>query len=211
MLLGGKERFQYKCNIEDTYVFCKDKVVLLGITIDNKLTFEAHIENLCKKATYKLWALQRIRKFITAMQAKALASSFVNTQFNYCAIVWMFCSRKSKFRLENIHKRVLRVVYNECEKNYKDLLADHDEISIHQKHLQFLGNEVFNSTNKLNLQFMWCFFENHESPYNLRCVSVIKLPGANTTKYGTNSLNFGCAILWNIIPKNITFQDVSRI
>ena len=33
------------------------KVVLLGITIENKLTFEAHIENLCKKALYKLWAL----------------------------------------------------------------------------------------------------------------------------------------------------------
>ena len=63
------------------------------------------------------------------MQAKALASySFFpsfNSQFNYCAIVWMFCSRKSKLRLENIHKRTLRVVYNEYEKNYKDLLAEH--------------------------------------------------------------------------------------
>ena len=65
------------------------------------------------------------------MQAKALASSFENSQFNYCAIAWMFCSRKSKLRFENIHKRTLRVVYNEYENNYTDLLADHDEISIH--------------------------------------------------------------------------------
>ena len=42
------------------------------------------------------------------MQAKTLASSFVNSQFNYCAIVWMFCSRKSKPRLENTRKRALR-------------------------------------------------------------------------------------------------------
>ena len=49
MVLGGKKRFQCKCKIEDTYIFCKDKVVLLEITIDNKLTFEAHIETFVKK------------------------------------------------------------------------------------------------------------------------------------------------------------------
>ena len=43
----------------------------------------------------------------------------------------MFCSRKSKLKLEDIHKQIIRVVFNECEKKYKDLLADHDEISIH--------------------------------------------------------------------------------
>ena len=54
----------------------------------------------------------------------------------------MFCSKISKFRVENIHKKTLKVVYNEYEKNYKDLLADHNEFSIHQKHLQFLATEV---------------------------------------------------------------------
>ena len=50
---------------------------------------------------------------------------------------------------------------------------------------------------------MWCFFENYEIPYNLRCGSVVKLPGTNRTTYGINSLNFRGAILWDIIPKNI--------
>ena len=31
----------------------------------------------------------------------------------------------------------------------------------------------------------------------------MKLPVTNTTKYGINSLNFGGAMPWNIIPKNI--------
>ena len=48
----------------------------------------------------------------------------------------MFCSRKAKLRVENIHKKTLRVVYNEYNKNDKDVLVDHDKISIHQKHLQ---------------------------------------------------------------------------
>ena len=99
--------------------------------------------------------------------------------------------------------RIQRLVYNEYEKNYKDLLAHHDEISIHQKHLQFLATEVFKSANKSNPQFTWWFFENHEISYNLRCRSMIKLPGTYTTKYEINSLNFRGAILWNIIPNKI--------
>ena len=69
----------------------------------------------------------------------------------------MFCSRKSKLKLENIHKRISRVAFNEYGKNYKNLLSDHDEISIHQKHLEFLATEVLKLTNQLNPQFMWCF------------------------------------------------------
>ena len=107
---------------------------------------------------------------------------------------------------------MLRVVNNEYKKNYEDLLASHHEISIKQKHLHFLMTEVFKLANKFNPKFMWCFFDNHEIPYNLRCGSGVKLPGTNTTKYGINSLNFRGVTLWNIIPKNIkTVQDVARI
>ena len=63
MVLSGKKSFQYKCKIESSYIFSKDKVVLLGIASNSKLTFEFHTENLCEKASYRLWVLQRIRKF----------------------------------------------------------------------------------------------------------------------------------------------------
>ena len=63
MVLREKKNFQYKSEIEDTYIFSKDEAVLLGIIIDNKLTFEAHIETICKKPSYNLWGLQRTRRF----------------------------------------------------------------------------------------------------------------------------------------------------
>lgn len=76
----------------------KDKVILLGITIDNKLPFEALIENLCKRASYKLYVLPRMRKFLTVIQDKILGFSFVNSQFNYCAMKW--CSTVKRRKLD---------------------------------------------------------------------------------------------------------------
>ena len=86
----------------------------------------------------------------------------------------MFCSRKSKVRFENIHKRTLRVAYSEYQNDYKDFLAGHDEVSIHQKHLKGLATKIFKSANKLNPQLMWCFLKNHETLFSLRCGSVLK-------------------------------------
>ena len=42
-----------------------NEVILLGITIDNKLVFKKRIENLCRTAQYKLRTLTRIRKYLT--------------------------------------------------------------------------------------------------------------------------------------------------
>ena len=128
------------------------------------------------------------KTILTVMQAKGLASSFVNSQFNYCAILQMICSRIQKFRLENIYQRTfLRTMMK---------LVFIRNIYSFQR-LKSLNRQT------LNPQFMSCFFENHEIPCNLRCESVVKLPGTNTTKYGIKALNFRGAVLWNIIPKNV--------
>ena len=42
----------------------RDYEIILGITIDRKLTFNNHIKNLCKKAGQKLSALLRISPYL---------------------------------------------------------------------------------------------------------------------------------------------------
>ena len=55
---------------------------LLGITTDNMLSFNEHINKLCRNASYKLHALRRIRKYLTQDQAKLLCNALINSQFN---------------------------------------------------------------------------------------------------------------------------------
>ena len=55
---------------------------ILGITIDNKLTFKSHLKNICKKANQKLNALARITKFASPIQRKTLLNSFIKSQFS---------------------------------------------------------------------------------------------------------------------------------
>ena len=43
--------------------------VVLGVTIDNKLTFDSHIKNICRKTGQKLGALLRIINYLNSVTA----------------------------------------------------------------------------------------------------------------------------------------------
>ena len=47
--------------------------------IDKNLTFKKHIDNLVRKAQYKLYALRHIRKFIIIEKAKVLVNAFIDS------------------------------------------------------------------------------------------------------------------------------------
>ena len=82
---------------------------LLGITIDITLTLNEHINNLCRNASYKLYALRRIRKYLTQDQAKLLYNAFINSQLNYTPIILMFCRKNQYLKIQKIHHKALRL------------------------------------------------------------------------------------------------------
>ena len=120
MILGDKKNTPFVLNINGKKINNSREIELLGIVIDNQLKFKKHIENLCKKASFKLHALRRIRTFLTVEKARILANAFINSQFNYAPLIWMFASKTA---INNIllNYRTFQVVYSEYHKSYEEL------------------------------------------------------------------------------------------
>ena len=97
--------------IQDEIIQSSKSVKLLGITITNKLDFSEHVKKICNKANSKLHALARISKYISSDRLKILLRSFVESQFSYCPLIWMFHNRSLNNRINNLHERSLRLVY----------------------------------------------------------------------------------------------------
>ena len=53
-------------------------------------------------------------------------------------------------KINKTHRRTLRVVHDDYNSTYEELLASHNDISIHQKHLNYLAIEVYKSLANLN-------------------------------------------------------------
>ena len=73
----------YPLNINDLTINSENSVKLLGIEIDNRLSFEKHISTLCNKSSNQLNVVGRIQKSMAFKEKVVLFNSFVYSNFNY--------------------------------------------------------------------------------------------------------------------------------
>ena len=75
-------------NFSGITIYSSAEVDLLGVKLDTKLSFESHISKMCKKAAGQLNALKRLQGSVISYNTrKALAESFILSNFNYCPLV----------------------------------------------------------------------------------------------------------------------------
>ena len=86
---------------------------LLGTTIDNDFTFKEHINTIYRKASQKLHAFSNILQYLSQHKKRFLFIMFIMWQFNYCPLVWMCHCRGLIKRINTVHKRALRIVYQD--------------------------------------------------------------------------------------------------
>ena len=104
---NNKMKDSYSLNINQEVISSENSVKLLGVEIDNKLSFEKHISTLVKKASNQPNAISRIQKFKGFKKKEILINSFVYSNFNYCPLVWHFCTAKSVKMIEKYKNELL--------------------------------------------------------------------------------------------------------
>ena len=201
---------KYFIEIGNIKIFNKKCKKLLGINIDNKLSFDEHVTGLCRKASQKLHALSRISHFTKTQQRQIIMKSFINSQFGYCPLVWMFHSRKLNKRINNIHERSLRIVYDDTESTFRELLNKDNSFTIHERNIQTLAIELYKVVNRISPEIMSDVFPLQSSvkyfskhPFMTRNVC--------TVRYGTDTLSHLSPKIWTLIPSDIKEVDTLKL
>ena len=190
-------------NIDGNNICGQKSVKLLGITIDNKLNFDEHITNICRKANLKLQALARISFFLNKTKLKTIMTAFIESQFSYCSLIWMFHSRKLNKKINRVHERSLRIVYKDYDSSFEVLLDIDNSFSIHHRNLQKLATEMFKVKNKLSPHFMHKVFPESHVPYNLRKDTYFKTKNIHSVHNGLDTLSYRGPKTWDLVPNNI--------
>ena len=129
--------------IGDAMIWESSKENILGVTIDTDLKFDEHVSNLCLRAGRKLTALARLTKIVSFDKRRLLLKSFVESQFVYCPLTWKFYSRKLNNKINKIHERALRIVYQNFTLSFEDLLKKDDSVPIHYRNLRSMAIELY--------------------------------------------------------------------
>ena len=102
----------------------------------------------------------------------------------------MFAGKTIINRIYKIDHRTLKVVYDDFNRSYDELLQLNNNLCIYQRHLYDLATEMFKSIMHLNSRFLWSYFQEKPTPYNLRDGNVLNLSKTKCSRFGNNSLRF---------------------
>ena len=142
MLIGNHDEPD-KISLNGTGITNRNNEKLLGVVNGKKTRLYVHIKSLYKKAAQKLSALAKVSSHLTSDQKLQLINSVIKSQFSYCPLIWMFCSRFLNNSLNHIHKRALRLIYDDHTRSFQDKVETRNEKTIHKKNLECLAKEIY--------------------------------------------------------------------
>ena len=115
MLIGSRQKLstlssQPELSIDNVPIEKVTSVKSLGILIDENLRWQTHIDKLSKKIASGIGAIKRIRDFVPTPTLHCIYNALIQSQFDYCNIVWGNCGKTLFDRLQKLQNRAARVL-----------------------------------------------------------------------------------------------------
>ena len=86
-------------------------VKLLGLELDEQLTFDLHIDSLCKKISKHIGILNRIKAYLPRTERILYYNSLVKPLILYCSVTWTgCCSHDNISKVFKLQKRCARII-----------------------------------------------------------------------------------------------------
>ena len=172
----------------------------LGVDIDNLLTFKPYYTNMCKKITYKLSLLRRIRPMITTKAALDVTKTMFCSIIDYGNIFLSSCAENDLRDIQTLQNHALRCCYR--IKNPLDIHID----DLHN------NSNVKPVNIRRNRQILTCIWRNISKGVIEIAIPVrntrmhdapsVYLPKPNTTLFKKSVYYYG-STLWNSLPNDI--------
>jgi hypothetical protein len=130
--------------------------------------------------------------------------SFIESQFSFSPLTWMFHDRKINNMINRVHERALRCVYRNDTSTFEELLIKDGSFTIHHRNIQAMAIEMFKLKMGMGPSLLDNIFKlNPARQYHLRGNTDFIVPPVNTVHFGKDSLQYFGSVIWKLIPQNI--------
>ena len=184
---------------------------LLGVYIDNTLSWKSQITKICSKLNSKIALLKRISYYLTYDMKLLFYNAYIMSTFDYCCTVW----GKGKYIQNTIYKtqkRVARLILNKPIKtNSIEMFNTLKWLPFPKRCEYHIAILVFKASNNLAPDYIakLLTFSNNTS-YNLRSIDRKDLVYHKArTNYLKQSFSYNSTLVWNAVP--LALRNVSNI
>ena len=110
--------------------------------------------------------------------------------------MWISHSRGLNNRINNLHKRALRIIYQNKKSDFETLLKNDKSVITHVRNLQHLVTEIYEVKNNISPEIMRKIFHFQKNEnYNLRSCAHLASRNMRTTLFRKETVsNLGAKI-----------------
>ena len=174
---------------------------LLGITTDNKLRWESHINNVCKTVLRLVLLLSKLRYIVDIDTRKLFFNAHIKPHIDYASVVWERCSGVLKKRLNSLRRRAVKLILPDTTLTTGQKLREMRIMSL-QKQLEYI-TKVCSCTGSLaGYIYMSNLYTHTPSCYSNSRNNYLSLPRPRIDIFKT-SISFSGAYLWSNLPLTV--------
>ena len=184
---------------------------LLGITIDNKLRWDSHTNNVCKTLSRRVFLLSKLRYIVDIDTRKLFLNAKIKPNIYYASVVWDGCNDVLKKRLNSLHRRAVKLIFPDTTLTTDQKLKEMRIMSL-QKQLEynkglFVNRVLSNEAPK----YISNLYTHTPSRYSNSRNNHLGLPRPRIDIFKTN-ISFSGAFLWNNLPLTVrSCQSLSSL
>ena len=183
----------------------------LGVQIDEKLSWDSHIDMICKKTSAGIGAMRRIKPFVPADTLEKVYKSLVQPYFEYCSPLWDNCGKVLKDKLQRFQSRAARVLTGA---NYDirsaDIIQTLSWDTLDARRLRAkstLMYKILNDDTAPNLRNSFVRRNADQTDYHLRnSATDLTLPKPKR-EFLKRSFKYSGAMLWNQLPNEAKLAE----
>ena len=146
---------------------CSVEKLFLGISLNSQKNTCVGLGNRCFPVNFVkflrihfsylfLITLSKVLSFMSSEKRRILINSFMKSLFNYCPLFWIFHSCTINSKINHLHKRCLRLIYNDNTSSFKELLERDRSVPKRNRNLEILDTEMFKLYSN-SADFWWNF------------------------------------------------------
>ena len=219
MLNGSAQKFntlviQPNIEINEVKINQVRKATVLGVEIDDRLSWNSHIDKVAKKVTSGIGAIRKIRDFVDRETLISVYNALINPHFDYCSEVWDTMGVGLSNRLQKLQNRAARVIMNfSNDIPGPEVLNALGWENLAARQAKTKAKTMYKVLNKLAPSSLEKLFEHKRNitQYNLRGSSTsLQLPQPKTEKL-KKSFSYDGAKVWNSLTADVRSSDTFTI
>ena len=180
---------------------------LLGVHINNSLSWSTQIDSTLKKCNSLLFLLNRIKKYLNIPTRKLFYNAYILPHLDYCCSVWGNANTELMTSIIKFQKRAARSILDKpIETPSEELFAElkwmtFPERVMYQKAI--LMYKIMHNLTPAYLTNMFTFSkEVHDRTLRSTADNLLYIPKPNIEHY-RNSLAYSGSKIWNSIPNHL--------